>query len=155
MSRQILQSKDGSRENRPELFRGIKFPDGVRCMPLPPPDDEAGEAGITASNPKGLGLARPEAPVAATLGNESCDTRRERMEVAEELVRVSRLVEYRWLVVGTGHGSKKLLSGIRTSAMRKSGGDASIAGVQKRGGQRMWRESMGMKSLSQSCQTVR
>ena len=76
MSRQMLQSKAGSRENRPELFRGIKFPDGVRCMPLPPPpDDEADEADkgvVAASNATGLGLARPDAPVVATVANESC-----------------------------------------------------------------------------------
>lgn len=77
MSRQILQSKAGSRENRPELLRGKKFPEDVRCMPplpLPPDDegDEADEADAAASNPTGL-----EAPVAATLDEESCDMRNE------------------------------------------------------------------------------
>ncbi len=76
MSRQILQSKAGSRENRPELLRGKKFPEDVRCMPLPPPDDKgdgADEADVAASNATGLGLASPEAPVAATLDEASCD----------------------------------------------------------------------------------
>ncbi len=74
MSRQILQSKAGSRENRPELLRGKKLPEDVRCMLLPDDKgDGADEADVAASNPTGLGIASPEGPVAATLDEESCD----------------------------------------------------------------------------------